>query len=112
MISEMKLRGGPLAFLCWLWLLSVWGGCLVPDARAADYALVPSLRAEERYNDNIFFDDEDGDPQDDYITTLTPGLLLRRHAERLSTELYGQGRFVYYQKETDLNETDQLTAPA
>jgi hypothetical protein len=63
---------------------------------------------EERYNDNIFFDDEDSETQDDYITTLIPGLLLRRHAERLLTELYGQGRFVYYREESDLNETDQL----
>jgi hypothetical protein len=104
MTLEMNVRAGMLSILCWLCWLSAWGLSLAPGARAADYALVPSLRVEERYNDNIFFDDDAGDPQDDYITTLTPALRLRRHAERLVTELYGQGRFVFYRDEKDLND--------
>jgi hypothetical protein len=102
MISDLK------TLLGWFWLLLVCGLYFASPALAADYALVPSLRVEERYNDNIFFEKEDDDPQDDYITTLTPGLLLRRHAERLSTEVYGQGHFVYYRDEEDYNETEQL----
>ncbi|MDJ0784829.1 MAG: hypothetical protein QNJ22_22885 [Desulfosarcinaceae bacterium] len=78
------------------------------DSHGADYALIPQLRLEGNYNDNVFFDPEDEDRQEDYITIVSPGLLWRRHAERSLGEVFAQGRFVDYQEEEDLDKTDQL----
>lgn len=99
----------PLVLVRFALLLLI--GCTASSASlvlAADYALVPQLLVEGNYNSNIFFDDDDDDPQEDYIGTVAPGLQWRRRSEQLLSELFVQGRFVYYQDKDDLDKTDQL----
>jgi hypothetical protein len=98
----------PLVLLRYGWLLLMAGILFTSLGHAADYALVPQLLLEGNYNSNIFFDDDDDDPQEDYVGTVTPGLQWRRRSEQLLSELFAQGRFVYYQDQEDLDKTDQL----
>jgi hypothetical protein len=97
-----------LVLLRFAWLLLMMGTCFTSLGHAADYALIPQLLLEGDYNSNVFFDDDDGDPQEDYVSTIAPGLQWRRHSEQLLSELFAQGRFVYYQDQEDLDKTDQL----
>lgn len=84
------------------------GVVLSSPGQAADYSLVPQLLLEGNYNSNVFFDDNDGDPQEDYVTTAAPGLKWRRRSEQSLSEFFAQGRFVSYQDQEDLDKTDQL----
>jgi hypothetical protein len=97
-----------LTFLRFTWLLLIMGSIFTSLGHAADYALVPQLLLEGDYNSNVFFDDDEGDPQEDYIATVSPGLEWQRRSEQLLSELFAQGRFVYYQDQEDLDKTDQL----
>jgi hypothetical protein len=98
----------PLALLRYGYVILVAIGIMAPLGHAADYALVPELLLEGDYNSNVFFDEDDGDPQEDYLATVAPGITWRRHSEQLLSELFARGRFVYYQDQEDLDKTDQL----
>lgn len=79
-----------------------WGG----SAFAAGDTLVVSLGLKEEYNDNILFDAVN--EEDDYITTLSPSVELRRRYERTSASLKGVLDIVEYSDNRELNNVDQL----
>lgn len=97
-----------LVLLWFGFVLLLSGVVFSSSGYAADYALVPQLLLEGNYNSNVFFDTEEGDPQEDYVTTVAPGLKWRRRSEQLLSELFAQGRFVSYQDQEDLDKTDQF----
>lgn len=68
--------------------------------------LVLSLGLKEEYLDNIFFDPDD--IVDDYITTLSAGIEIRKRTERLKAGLLGALDAVVYVDNDDLNNLDQF----
>ncbi len=79
----------------------VWQG----KAAADDFKLVPSIEVKEEYNDNIFFDD--GNEEEDFITTISPVLRLSNRTERLNTVLSVRFDGSMYSDNNDLNAIDQ-----
>ena len=79
----------------------VWVG----NASADGDTLVVSLGLAEEYNDNVFFDRNN--EIDDFITTVTPGIELRRRYERTSASLKGMFDIVEYSDNSDLDNIDQ-----
>ena len=93
-------------FLIGMAVISIFFFGLSVEQTAADQReLVVSLAASEEYNDNIFFtfDDE----IDDFITTLSGGLLFRNNTERSNLFLSGRLERLIYSDEKDLDATDQ-----
>ena len=82
-------------FLMWAVVSSVW---------ADEVILKPSIAVREEYNDNIFFDYEQG--QEDYITTLMIGLDFRNRTERRDFKLNASMEPFFYQDNRDLDETN------
>ena len=80
----------------------VWGN----NAFASGDELVVSLGLKEEYNDNVFLDADN--EIDDYITTVSPGVELRRRYERTSASLKGVFDVVEYSDNSDLDNVDQL----
>ncbi|UCF94522.1 MAG: outer membrane beta-barrel protein [Desulfobacterales bacterium] len=75
------------------------------DVPADEFKLIPSVAVREEYNDNIFFDPKD--EEDDFITTITPGLELINRTERLDLNLAVGISPFFYADNTDLNDVDQ-----
>lgn len=75
------------------------------DVYADNDNLVLSVGLKEEYLDNIFFDSDD--KIDDYITTLSTGIELRKRTERLKAGLKGLFDAVVYVDNNDLNNLDQ-----
>lgn len=86
----------------------LFGNMLVwsTHALAGGDTLVVSMGLKEEYNDNIFFDANN--EIDDYITTVSPGIELRRKYERTSASLRGRFDIVEYSDNSDLDNVDQL----
>lgn len=82
---------------------------LSPQARlstqAADWQIEPNLGIAAEYNDNIFFSSEL--EENDWITTLSPGLDLSRDSERFEGELTGRLGIFHYLENEDLDDVDQ-----
>lgn len=93
-----KIRGAVAIVLCSLF-------CCDSAAFADGDSLVLSLGLKEEYNDNIFFTDEE--EVDDFITTVSPGIELRRKYERVSASLKGLLDASLYSENSDLNDVDQ-----
>ena len=74
-------------------------------AAADDFNLIPSISIKEEYNDNIFFDD--GNEEEDFITTISPGLKLSNRTERLNAGLSARFDGISYFDNNDLNAIDQ-----
>ncbi|MBL0700788.1 MAG: outer membrane beta-barrel protein [Desulfosarcina sp.] len=74
-------------------------------AAADDFNLIPSISIKEEYNDNIFFDD--GNEEEDFITTISPGLKLSNRTERLNAGLSALFDGISYFDNNDLNAIDQ-----
>jgi hypothetical protein len=72
---------------------------------ADDFKLIPSIAIKEEYNDNIFFDD--GNEEEDFITTISPGLKLSNRTERLNAGLSARFDGISYSDNNDLNAIDQ-----
>ncbi len=86
----------------WLMALTI----LLPNGVLADeFKLVPSIAVREEYNDNIFFDDHG--EIDDWITTISPGLMLINRTEQLDVNLSARGDSLKYGQNDELNEFDQ-----
>ncbi len=68
--------------------------------------VIVSLGLKEEYNDNIFFDADD--EEDDYITTISPGIELSRSHERTSASLKGVLDIGRYADNDELDDVDQL----
>jgi hypothetical protein len=71
---------------------------------ADEFRLLPFITLRGEYNDNIFF--SFGDEDDDWISTISPGLRLVDRTERLNSELYGRLDLLYYADNSDLDSTD------
>jgi hypothetical protein len=76
------------------------------EALSENFAIRPSITVEERYDDNIFSRGDNEDKEDDFITTLTPEIMIIR--ERPGFNLDGLYKLFarFYAKETDLNEVN------
>ena len=75
---------------------------------AYEFRVIPSLAITEKYNDNIGLAEKSENPQRDWITTITPGLLLGTRTERLDATLSGRLDGNYYAKYDHRNKWDQL----
>lgn len=72
---------------------------------ADDFKLIPSVAVREEFNDNIF--GSSSDTEDDFITTITPGLELIEHTERLDLNLSAKVSPFFYADHDDLDDIDQ-----
>jgi hypothetical protein len=72
------------------------------------FEVVPRLSVKEEFNSNIFFAGED--EIDDWITTLSPGLDVRKETERLFAGLGGRLDVVRFLDNTDLSATEKYGA--
>lgn len=71
---------------------------------APELILTPSVRVEERYNDNIFLSETD--KEDDFITVLSPHIALGYHPNRyLDLDLDYGFNFRFYADHNELNDT-------
>ncbi|MFZ1986299.1 MAG: hypothetical protein WAU91_17935 [Desulfatitalea sp.] len=79
------------------------GGPVRPT-EAADTRIIPTVSLREDYNDNLFFTSEE--EEEDYITTLTAGLIFFSRSERSRIDLSGAVAPFFYRDHNSLNETD------
>ncbi len=68
---------------------------------AAGPAVIPSLTLRQEYNDNILFSRNNEQP--DFITTVSPEVILRRRSERLKASLTGRLNRTYHAKNKPLD---------
>ena len=69
-----------------------------------EFKLIPFLDLKEEYNDNIFFSEKK--KEEDFITTVSPGLKLVNRTERFDTTLSGRLDILSYSDNHDLNAVD------
>ena len=102
---EMRL----LRHFGWIPLtLSLWLGLVLvssSQACADPLRLTFGASVEERYNDNIFWDTED--ETDDFVTTVSPEVILGYQTGRSGATLKGQADFYYYAENSELDDVDQ-----
>ncbi|MBV5342990.1 outer membrane beta-barrel protein, partial [bacterium] len=67
--------------------------------------VIPSIALKQEYSDNLYFDSQSR--QSDFITTVSPGLVLVNNTERLKAGLKLQLDSAYYQDHTDMDSVDQ-----
>lgn len=92
------------AAMFWLAVFLVF--MLLPaETGAQQWQLLGTLSVKEEYSDNLFFDDKS--PVDDFITTVTPGLQIRRNTERLQLGLVARMERLTYMSEGDMDATEQ-----
>ena len=75
-------------------------------ANADPLRLMLKASAEQRYNDNIFWDTED--ETDDFVTTVSPEVILGYQTGRSGATLRGLADFYYYAENSDLDDVDQF----
>jgi hypothetical protein len=92
----------PTTVLLFLLLLACWGPASVV---ADDRKVIPSIALKQEYSDNLYFDSQSR--QSDFITTVSPGLVLVNNTERLKAGLKLQLDSAYYQDHTDMDSVDQ-----
>jgi hypothetical protein len=68
--------------------------------------LTPMVAVKEEYNDNLFFSSTN--KASDYITTLSPGLMMQSNTERLKTAFSARIDQRLYLDYTNLDATDQF----
>ena len=78
----------------------------IMEIAADDFKFIPSLAVREKYDDNIFFDDNN--KEKDFITTISPELRLDNKTERLKIRLYARCDTNIYSNNHDLDATDQF----
>lgn len=87
-------------------LLAAGAECWVGRADAAQQQWVPSLSVKAEFDDNVEF--AAAEPDADLSLWASPGLALRRTAERSWLEGGASLDVVRYRERTDLNRVDQL----
>jgi opacity protein-like surface antigen len=75
------------------------------QARGDEFKLIPSLLLRQEYNDNVFF--REGNKEDDFISTVSPGLELLERTERMEARVRGRLDGIFYADNTDLDHWDQ-----
>lgn len=89
----------PVFLFCCLGVL--WG---VPTAASAKIKLTPKMTVEEKYTDNLFLDDQN--EQDEWITTLSPGIDIIIDSRWIDLSLDYSFRYDYYKNNDDLTDFD------
>ena len=74
-------------------------------SEAEDFQIIPSLAVRQEYNSNIFF--SESDKEDDFITTISPGLEISEKTELLDMDLVGRVAPFFYWHNSGLNDVDQ-----
>ena len=97
--SQRRMRRVPflLILICLFMQSAAW---------AEAWKLNGTFAAKEEYNDNLFFDDNSR--EDDFVTTISPGLQLSHRSERLQLGLLGRLDRRIYHSNSGLNATDQF----
>ena len=90
----------PVALSLWLTLVLT-----LSPASADPLRLTLRASAEERYNDNIFWDTED--ETDDFVTTISPEVMVGYHTGRTAVTLKGRSDIYCYEDNSELDDTDQ-----
>ncbi|MEN6490126.1 MAG: outer membrane beta-barrel protein [Smithella sp.] len=75
---------------------------------ANEFRITPSIAITEKYNDNISLSDKNDNPERDWITTISPALLLGTRTERLDVSLSGRLDGNYYAKYDNRNKWDHF----
>lgn len=96
-----RFRYGTVAAAVWV-LMAIHSTC----GLASEFKVVPSIALQEEYNDNILFDDKDKSQKEDYITTLTPGLMVRNRTHRMNWLIDGRMDLLAYAKNNENNDVD------
>jgi len=89
----------PVFLFCCLGVL--WG---LPTAASAKIKLTPKMTVEEKYTDNLFLDDQN--EQDEWITTLSPGIDIMIDSRWIDLSLDYSFRYDYYKNNDDLTNFD------
>jgi len=83
---------------------------LATVVEAGQWQFTPSVSLREIYSDNIGLSETD--PQDDWVTELTPALNLRGQSDRFQMSLNASAQLLYYQ-DASINDGDHTeTNPA
>ncbi|MGH8608565.1 MAG: TIGR03016 family PEP-CTERM system-associated outer membrane protein [Gammaproteobacteria bacterium] len=107
-IGRRQKRNNKGQLACVL-LISVPGG---PMALAAEWTIQPLLEVAETYSDNIALAPS-GLEEDDFVTEINPGLLLRGAGRRLTLDLGYRLQNILFANNSDSNSTNhQLFANA
>ena len=89
----------PVFLFCCLGVL--WG---LPTAASAKIKLTPKMTVEEKYTDNLFLDDQN--EQDEWITTLSPGIDIMIDSRWIDLSLDYSFRYDDYKNNDDLTDFD------
>ncbi len=88
-----------------LYILLIINSLLFPwQSLADDFKLIPSIALKGEYNDNIFFSSRNN--ENDFISTISPGIELIEKTERLDINLNSRLHRIIYADENDLNAYD------
>ncbi len=93
-------------FICFLLIASIT--LLTRHGWAYEFRVTPSLAITEKYSDNIYLAAKNENPERDWVTTVSPGLLLAARTERLDMTFSGRLDGNYYSKRDDSNKWDQF----
>lgn len=91
-------------FCCFLGIIFLVTPLMVPASGFAAFEIHPRLTLSEEYNDNINLDAEG--EEDDFITTVAPGILFNYRAKELLLNLDYSLLFRKYASNTEEDETD------
>lgn len=95
---------GRLARLSLIAVLFLWPLAAAPLLHAEAFRLMPHLTLRAEYNDNIFF--SSSQEENDWLSTISPGILVSDQTERLESEVYGRLDLLYYRDQRDLDSVD------
>lgn len=77
-----------------------------PGVRAPGWTITPSIGLQQSYNDNIFF--TPNNREEDFITSVVPGLLLNVDTQRLQGTLNYTPSIDFYWQHSDQNRLSHL----
>lgn len=75
-------------------------------ARADDFKITPSISFSEEYNDNVLYTTNAA--QSDFVSVISPGLLITEKTERLDVKLSGRADRRLYNRYSEFNATNQF----
>jgi hypothetical protein len=78
-------------------------------AWSGEFRLVPSVKVQEKYDDNIWYS-ADESKESDFISTITPGVEFKIEDPRLAASLKASLAGISYVDNTELNAVDQFLA--
>lgn len=85
-------------------LFIIFSSFILPLLASARMQFIPHIDVSEEYNDNIYLDRRD--KEDDWITTIEPGLSFLMQTNNLDVDLDYSWNLQYYKDNSDENQTD------